>query len=130
MDVAASEFFENGFYNLDFKGKGDKKDQQQMIDFYKSLIEKYDLISIEDPFDQDDFSGYEKLTSSSSIQIVGDDLLVTNPKRIKEAIEKKTANAMSLVKAIEKDREQTELVILSIIRMWCEVSTQDYFVLS
>jgi len=96
MDVAASEFFENGFYNLDFKGKGDKKDQQQMIDFYKSLIEKYDLISIEDPFDQDDFSGYEKLTSSSSIQIVGDDLLVTNPKRIKEAIEKKTANALLL----------------------------------
>jgi enolase len=101
MDVAASEFFcEGNKYDLDFKKKEKDLDctmsGDMMIEMYKKLIEKYDIVSIEDPFDQDDFESYRKLTESVSVQIVGDDLLVTNPKRIKEAIDKKLVNSLLL----------------------------------
>ena len=64
------------------------------------FIKDYPVVSIEDPFDQDDWEGYAKLTASTSIQIVGDDLLVTNPKRISTAIEKKACNGLLLKVAI------------------------------
>ncbi len=102
MDVAASEFFNNGFYDLDFKNPHSNKDMkktgEEMIELYKDFIEKYNLISIEDPFDQNDWDSYQKLTSQigQEVQVVGDDLLVTNPKRIKIAIEKKAVNALLL----------------------------------
>ena len=60
------------------------------------FIKDYPVVSIEDPFDQDDWEGYAKLTASTEIQIVGDDLLVTNPKRVKTAIEQKACNALLL----------------------------------
>ena len=60
------------------------------------FIKDYPVVSIEDPFDQDDWEGYAKLTASTEIQIVGDDLLVTNPKRISTAIEKKACNGLLL----------------------------------
>jgi len=102
MDVAASEFFENGVYDLDFKTKNNdgslKKSGSQLGDLYKDFVAHYDIISIEDPFDQDDWESYAQLTAAigKEIQIVGDDLLVTNPKRIKTAIEKKACNALLL----------------------------------
>lgn len=107
MDIAASEFYikETGKYDLGFKlEKLDKQDDflmksgDQMIDFYKEIIEKYGIVSIEDPFDQDDWESYSKLTAlvGKDVQIVGDDLLVTNPERIKEGIEKNAANALLL----------------------------------
>ncbi len=102
MDVAASEFFSDGIYDLDFKSDdGDesmKKNGEEMIELYKKFIDEYGIISIEDPFDQDDWDSYKKLTGEvgKKVQIVGDDLLVTNPKRIKEAIEKKACNALLL----------------------------------
>jgi len=102
MDVAASEFFEDGKYNLDFKSKNQDKTQVKTADelsaMYKEFIKDYGVISIEDPFDQDDWTGYQKLTTDvgTDIQIVGDDLLVTNPKRIQKAIENKTCNALLL----------------------------------
>ena len=60
------------------------------------FIRDYPVVSIEDPFDQDDWEGYAKLTASTQIQIVGDDLLVTNPKRISTAIDKKACNGLLL----------------------------------
>jgi len=104
MDVAASEFFVEGKkgYDLDFKTKNNDGSQilsaEKLSDLYKSFIEEDPVISIEDPFDQDDWTAYQKLTADlkDKIQIVGDDLLVTNPKRIKTAIEKQACNALLL----------------------------------
>jgi enolase len=99
MDVAASEFFKNGKYNLNFKGdKPQLKTGDEMVKLYESFVKEYGLVSIEDPFDQDDWTTYPKLTEkvSKTTQIVGDDLLVTNPKRIKIAIEKKACNSLLL----------------------------------
>ncbi|MFA5857016.1 MAG: phosphopyruvate hydratase [Candidatus Pacearchaeota archaeon] len=99
MDIAASEFYKENKYDLNFKGdKKDLKSGEEMIDLYKSFIKNYDIVSIEDPFDQDDWSNYKKLTNEvgKDIQIVGDDFLVTNPKRIKQAISKKSCNALLL----------------------------------
>jgi enolase len=99
MDVAANEFYREGNYDLNFKGETpDFKTGDEMIEMYKEFIEKYGLISIEDPFDQDDWETYTKLTASvqETTQIVGDDLLVTNPKRIATGIEKKAVNSLLL----------------------------------
>ncbi len=102
MDVAASEFFSGGVYDLDFKSEqkneGSVKTGEQMIEIYKQFVKDYKLVSIEDPFDQDDWDSYVKLTTEAGgdVQIVGDDLLVTNPKRIEDAIKKKACNALLL----------------------------------
>ena len=100
MDIAAAEFFKNGKYDLDFKNPETKEadwiNSDELGEMYKGFIKDYPIVSIEDPFDQDDWEGYTKLTSETSIQIVGDDLLVTNPKRIQTAIDKKACNALLL----------------------------------
>jgi len=100
MDIAASEFFKNGKYDLDFKNPESKEadwiSSDALGDMYKDFIKDYPVVSIEDPYDQDDWEGYTKLTSETAIQIVGDDLLVTNPKRIQTAIDKKACNALLL----------------------------------
>lgn len=101
MDVAASEFFDadKKAYNLTFKSKeATWKSGDEMIKYYAELANKYDIASIEDPFDQDDWDSYAKLTKliGDKVQIVGDDLLVTNVKRIKEGIKKKAVNALLL----------------------------------
>jgi len=100
MDIAAAEFYKNGKYDLDFKNPETKEadwiDSDQLGEMYKGFIKDYPIVSIEDPFDQDDWAGYTKLTSETTIQIVGDDLLVTNPKRIQTAIDKKACNALLL----------------------------------
>ena len=103
MDVAASEFYtQDGKYDLDFKTKNNDKSQvksgTELTQLYKEFVNEFPVISIEDPFDQDDWNTYNHLTSEigANVQIVGDDLLVTNPKRIKEAIEKKSCNALLL----------------------------------
>eukprot|EP00002_Diphylleia_rotans_P008855 TRINITY_DN18837_c0_g1_i1.p2 TRINITY_DN18837_c0_g1~~TRINITY_DN18837_c0_g1_i1.p2 ORF type:complete len:433 (+),score=110.92 TRINITY_DN18837_c0_g1_i1:1544-2842(+) len=102
MDVAASEFWvgEDKVYDLDFKTKDNDGSQRlsgdALAELYRSFVAEYPIVSIEDPFDQDDFESYNKLTSSVSIQIVGDDLLVTNPKRIQMAIDRQACNALLL----------------------------------
>merc|ERR1712002_1022125 len=100
MDIAASEFFKNGKYDLDFKNPNTKESDwitsDQLLEMYQGFVKDYPVVSIEDPFDQDDWEGYAKLTASTQIQIVGDDLLVTNPKRIGTAIEKKACNGLLL----------------------------------
>jgi enolase len=92
MDVAATEFFADGKYK--FEGKQLTSDQ--MIDYYSELVQSYPLVSIEDPLDEDDWSGWAKLTANlgEKIQIVGDDLFVTNPERLQRGIDSKTANAL------------------------------------
>ncbi len=92
MDVAATEFFEDGKYK--FEGK--LLTSEQMIAYYSELVSAYPLVSIEDPLDEDDWSGWAKLTTGlgEKIQIVGDDLFVTNIERLTKGIESKTANAL------------------------------------
>lgn len=101
MDVAASEFLtEDKQYDLDFKNQpndgSQKKSGDAMIELYKSFAADYPIVSIEDPFDQDDVEHVTKLTALEQFQVVGDDLLVTNPKRVKAAIEGKWCNALLL----------------------------------
>jgi enolase len=92
MDVAATEFCENGEYK--FEGK--KLTSDQMITYYSELVASYPLVSIEDPLDEDDWSGWAEMTKQlgDKIQIVGDDLFVTNPERLQRGIDSKTANAL------------------------------------
>ena len=92
MDVAATEFFENGKYK--FEGK--ELTTEQMITYYRDLVAAYPLLSIEDPLDEDDWDGWTNLTAQlgDKIQIVGDDLFVTNPVRLQRGIESKSANAL------------------------------------
>jgi len=100
MDIAASEFYRNGKYDLDFKNpKSDKSKwltPNQLADLYKSFVAEYPVVSIEDPFDQDDWDAWASLTKTVKIQIVGDDLTVTNPKRINIAVEKGACNCLLL----------------------------------
>ncbi|KAJ8342201.1 hypothetical protein SKAU_G00321290 [Synaphobranchus kaupii] len=99
MDVAASEFYRNGKYDLDFKSPDDPSRYitgEQLGDLYKSFIKNYPVLSIEDPFDQDDWEHWTQFTASVGIQIVGDDLTVTNPRRIQTAVEKKACNCLLL----------------------------------
>jgi enolase len=100
LDVASSEFYKEGKYDLDFKNPNSDPTKwitgQELADLYLSYVEKYPLVSIEDPFEQDDWEAWVHFTKNSSIQIVGDDLTVTNPLRIKTAIEKKACNGLLL----------------------------------
>ncbi|KAL0021189.1 hypothetical protein WJX77_011086 [Trebouxia sp. C0004] len=118
MDVAASEFFENNKYNLDFKAKNPDPEQiktgPELQEQYSSYCKQYPIISIEDPFDQDDFDSYANFTSEGVCQVVGDDLLCTNPKRVQTAIEKKACNALLLkVNQIGSVTESIEAVRMS-----------------
>jgi len=92
LDVAATEFYNDGRY--EFEGK--KLSAAEMIDYYQGLVDSYPLISIEDPLAEDDWSGWKDMTVrlGDRVQLVGDDLFVTNPKRLSKGIESGTANAM------------------------------------
>lgn len=92
MDVAATEFHENGKYS--FEGK--QLTSAEMIAYYSSLVDAYPLVSIEDPLDEDDWDGWAAITKElgSKVQLVGDDLFVTNPERLARGISSATANAM------------------------------------
>nr|GME13434.1 enolase [Ipomoea batatas] len=121
MDVAASEFYgKDKTYDLNFKEENNDGKQKisgdQLKDLYKSFVSEYPIVSIEDPFDQDDWETYAKLTTEigEKVQIVGDDLLVTNPKRVAKAIEGKTCNALLLkVNQIGSVTESIEAVKMS-----------------
>ena len=92
LDVASSSLYENGKYQYD----GKQLTAPEMIDVYAKLIKKYPIISIEDGLYEDDWAGWKELTSKlgNSIQLVGDDLFVTNVKRLREGIKKKVANSI------------------------------------
>ena len=96
IDVAASEFYQDGKYNL--KGEGRVLDREGLIAYYEELVAKYPIISIEDPVDENDWEGFSLITSKlgSKIQLVGDDLFVTNKKCLQKGIDNHAGNAILL----------------------------------
>mmetsp|Transcript_3116 Transcript_3116/g.8797 ORF Transcript_3116/g.8797 Transcript_3116/m.8797 type:complete len:463 (-) Transcript_3116:245-1633(-) len=129
LDVASSEFKvkDQDAYDLDFKTTGAGKDESavlsgdEMIAFYQKLIDEYPIVTIEDPFDQDDWENWSKIVAAvgDKVQIVGDDLTVTNPTKIAEAVEKKAANCLLLkVNQIGSISESIDAVKLSKQNGW------------
>jgi len=129
LDVASSEFKVEGKnqYDLDFKTTGADKDSSlllsgdELIQFYKDMIAKYPIVTIEDPFDQDDWANWSKFCKEvgKDVQIVGDDLTVTNPIKIKQAIEEGSANCLLLkVNQIGSISESIDAVKLSKQNGW------------
>lgn len=96
IDVAASEFYSDGKYNL--VGEGRSLSTDELIDFYKELVSKYPIVSIEDPVDENDWEGFAKITKElgDKIQLVGDDLFVTNKECLQKGIDMKAGNAILL----------------------------------
>jgi enolase len=92
MDVAATEFFSDGSYLFE----GAPKSTEEMINYYAKLAETYPIVSIEDPLAEDDWAGWSAMTAQlgGKLQIVGDDLFVTNPQRISRGIAESAANAV------------------------------------
>lgn len=123
MDVAASEFYKDGKYDLDFKNEQSDSSKwltgDELAALYQSFIKEYPVVSIEDGFDQDDWENWGKLMANTSIQLVGDDLTVTNPKRIREAIDRKSCNCLLLkVNQIGSVTESIEAARLSRANGW------------
>ncbi len=95
LDVAASQFFERDGYNFE----GAQKNREEMLEFYEDLIARYPISFLEDPFSEDDWSSWQTLKRRSDTRdliVIGDDLIVTNPKRMKKAKRKKACNAVVL----------------------------------
>merc|ERR1712194_427763 len=129
LDVASSEFKVAGKneYDLDFKTKGADKDSSllltgdELIAMYKDMIARYPVVTIEDPFDQDDWANWAKITKEvgTDVQIVGDDLTVTNPLKIQQAIDEKSCNCLLLkVNQIRSISESIDAVKLSKQNGW------------
>jgi len=125
-DVAASEFYKDGIYDLDFKNPAGsspdmKKTSAQLIEYYKGWFAKYPFVSIEDPFDQDDWEAYTAFMKEcgKDMQIVGDDLLVTNVKRIEKALSCNACNALLLkVNQIGSITESIQAANMSMQNGW------------
>lgn len=92
LDVAASEFFSDGAYTFE----GAKKSSEEMAAYYAELVASYPLVSIEDPLDEEDWEGWTTITAQlgDKVQLVGDDLFVTNPERLGRGIDERAANAL------------------------------------
>jgi enolase len=92
LDVAATEFYADGSYS--FEGKG--RSTEELVEYYRGLVDAFPLVSIEDPLSEDDWEGWQAITSAlgDRVQIVGDDLFVTNPARLRRGIESRAANAL------------------------------------
>jgi enolase len=92
LDVAATEFFSNGVYRFE----GNDKTAAEMIAYYSQLVAEYPLITIEDPLSEDDWNGWEAITAElgDKVQIVGDDLFVTNPTRLADGIQRRAGNSI------------------------------------
>merc|ERR1712194_358682 len=124
-DVAASEFYKDGKYDLDFKNPEAHPNSvvsgAELMKLYEEWTTKYPMISIEDPFDQDDWESYSLIqkTLGQKVQIVGDDLLVTNSKRIQKALDVKACNALLLkVNQIGSITEALEAAVMSMQNGW------------
>ena len=92
LDAASTHYYDSD--KRTYLVNGVERDRDGMIELYKELIEKYDIVTIEDPLDEEDFEGFAELTGESGIQIVGDDLFTTNPKRLARGLEIGAANSL------------------------------------
>jgi enolase len=133
IDAAASEFYNDGTYSVDGKELG----SDELTAYYQELVTAYPLISIEDSHDEDDWDGFSALTTAlgATHQLVGDDLLVTNVKRIKEAQDKKACNAVLVkVNQIGSVSEAVDAILLAKSYGWNNVishrsgETEDVFI--
>ena len=114
IDVAASEFYDGEKYNLE--GEGRSLSTDELIEFYKELVSKYPIISIEDPVDENDWEGFSKITKElgDKVQLVGDDLFVTNKECLQKGIDNKAGNAILLkVNQIGTITETLETIALA-----------------
>jgi enolase len=95
LDAAATEFFEDGEYVFHWSG-GERRDANGMVEFWQDWVAKYPIRSIEDPLDENDWRGWKAITEAlgSEVQIVGDDLFVTNPDRLEQGVRDGAANAI------------------------------------
>eukprot|EP00798_Chlamydomonas_sp_ICE-L_P022368 gene22368-29470_t len=124
MDVASSEFYtEDKMYDLDFKNQpndgSQKKTSLELLDMYKEFCAAYPVVSIEDPFEQDDWEPCAQMTADNICQVVGDDILCTNPTRVKRGIEAKCCNALLLkVNQIGTVTESIEAVAMAKAAGW------------
>ena len=120
LDVAASEFYKNGKYVY----KEQTLSPEEQVDFMLGLIEEYDLHSVEDPLDQNDFDSWASLTDQTDALIIGDDLYVTNSERLKQGIEKKSTNSILIkpnqigtltdtIKTVEMARDSDMATVIS-----------------
>jgi len=90
LDVASSSFFENGLYKI----SEENISKEELLNIYKSLTEEFNLLSIEDPFEEEDFISFQKLKEENNLKVVGDDLTVTNKNLLQKAIDNNSINAM------------------------------------
>ena len=120
LDVAASEFYKNGKYVY----KEQTLSPEEQVDFMLGLIEEYDLHTVEDPLDQNDFDSWASLTDQTDALIIGDDLYVTNSERLKQGIEKKSTNSILIkpnqigtltdtIKTVEMARDSDMATVIS-----------------
>ena len=100
MDAAASEFYKDGKYDLDFKNPNSDPSKwltgEQLAELYYGFVKKFNMVFVEDPFDEDDWESFSKFMTKAKFQVIADDLTVTNPIRIKTAIEQNCANCLLL----------------------------------
>lgn len=126
LDVAASELYDKGKSKYVFSGEGKVYSAEEMIDYYEELISEFPIVSIEDPLDEEDWEGWELLTTrlGQDIQLVGDDLFVTNTERLENGIRQHIANAILIkvnqigtlteaIKAVEMAKNAGYKVIIS-----------------
>lgn len=121
LDVASSQFRgEDGNYFL--KSENKNFTQEELLEYYRALIEEFSIVSVEDPFGEDDWEGNTLFTEKfgSSLMVVGDDLLVTNAKRLKEGLKKKAANSI----LIKLNQVGTLSETLDVIKMACDAGWQ------
>ena len=117
MDPASSEFFRNGKYDLGFKsGKSDELSPKQLMELYRTLLKKYPIILLEDPFAENDWDTWTEFNKECKVELVGDDLLVTNPEFVQKAHDKKSCNSMLL--KINQIGTITEAIAASVLP-WC-----------
>jgi len=117
LDVAASQFFENDKYKM----RTGIYNREELLNYYSEMFKKYPVAVVEDPFAEEDWTGFKKVTemAGEKITIIGDDLLVTNPKKIKEAYEKKACNGLLLkVNQIGTVSEAIEAALLAKSYAW------------
>ncbi len=133
IDAAASEFYSDGQYDLD----GQRRSSEDLVKYYTELCATYPLVSIEDSHSEDDWSGFQAMIQAlgDNVQLVGDDLLVTNVKRVQEALEKKAANAVLIkVNQIGTVSETVDTIQLAQKNGWNSIAshrsgeTEDTFI--